>query len=613
MNASGEITLLGAAWRRKWLVLAVALVALVLAFLYARFQPQEELFLAEATVLLQDPSATLEGGGTSERFVVSQVELMESPVVAGAAVEVLASGDPPILEDPLDLLDQYRVSSSNDSSLVFISIVEDDEQVALAKVNAVAEGYRQVSRAQATTSTASAVERIDAQIESIENRLVEIDQDLTEAVAADEGLAELQNQAQEAVARIAELQEDLPGASDEQAAAIRQEIQDERNRLEVYRQVTSISAIGPQYTALVAEQDQLLTRRSDLVQRRDEVAIDGELTPDAVALASPAQVAVPVPQTGPERILAVGLVLGVLAGLGLAYLLEMRRRVFEDRLQPEAILGAPLLADIPEFAQEQLSTRLPVRDAPRSAAAEAFRFAAASLESALRGQGHTSVMVVASTLGHGKTTVLANTGMATARQGQTAILVDCDFGNQDATALVLGDQELPALGFTDTVEAEVPLINAITPVALGNGVSVDLLSRGTRPTIAANLVRAPGGREVFQQMKATHDLVLVDAPPVLQVAYASTVASYVDALVIVVRHGSPVRELEDLVNRLKLIGTPVVGYIYNRSPLRAEMTATEGSMMDILGTGRIRPDEEEEVLSRSARRRRGGRSLPVDS
>jgi Mrp family chromosome partitioning ATPase len=114
-----------------------------------------------------------------------------------------------------------------------------------------------------------------------------------------------------------------------------------------------------------------------------------------------------------------------------------------------------------------------------------------------------------------------------------------------------------------------------------------LLSRGRLPSIAADTLRAPGARDLFAAVGNTYDLVFVDAPPMLQVAYSSTVAAYADTLVVVVKHGSSARELEELTARLDLIGTPVAGYIYNKSPIRAQMTATGGSMKDILGDGLV--------------------------
>ncbi len=60
---------------------------------------------------------------------------------------------------------------------------------------------------------------------------------------------------------------------------------------------------------------------------------------------------------------------------------------------------------------------------------------------------------------------------------------------------------------------------------------------------------------------------------------------YVDAVVAIVAHNSRVGELEEVADRLHFIETPPIGYIYTKAPLRAEMTASEGSMKDILGVG----------------------------
>ena len=71
----------------------------------------------------------------------------------------------------------------------------------------------------------------------------------------------------------------------------------------------------------------------------------------------------------------------------------------------------------------------------------------------------------------------------------------------------------------------------------------------------------------------------------LHVAYASILAQYVDRVLVVTRHGGSVTRLEDLAQRLDLIGTPLAGYVYNGAPLRYEMTLTEGSLKDVLGEG----------------------------
>ena len=287
----------------------------------------------------------------------------------------------------------------------------------------------------------------------------------------------------------------------------------------------------------------------------------------------------------------MALILGLLAGVGLAYTLASRRRVFHNRKEPEAVLGAPLLADIPDFAEEGLKTRLPVRESPRSAAAEAFRFATASLELKLASQQAKSLVVISATLGMGKSTVLANLALAAAREGNRVLLIDADFGNQDLSALLTGSATTSSDGLTDVISAGLPFTQAIRSIDVGADGALSLLSRGRQPVVAADLLRSPKVKQLFVSVREEFDLVLVDAPPLLQVAYASTLAAYVDGAMVIVGHGESAVMIEETRTRLALIGVEVFGYVYNRSPLRREMTVSEGSMIDILGDLGAVPEE----------------------
>ena len=84
-------------------------------------------------------------------------------------------------------------------------------------------------------------------------------------------------------------------------------------------------------------------------------------------------------------------------------------------------------------------------------------------------------------------------------------------------------------------------------------------------------------------MKAKYDLVLIDAPPLLRVAYATTLARLADRGMVVVAHGGDVHVAEELRDQIELVGTQPIGYVYNMAPLRAEMTLSAGSMADTLG------------------------------
>lgn len=582
---NSQPSLLRAAWKHRLLFSAVVALFVFGGVILSTFGGKDAVFNAEALIVLQDPNS-LEGGAPSERFIFEQAEIIRSPIVAESAAEDLAetSLDPPVTAD--EVVASTSIGSSPDSSLLFLTAVDEEHDRAVAMVNALANAYQAVASAQATRSSDAALERIDAQLESIEERFAEVSAQIQTLRESNLDLSELQAQADESLSAIAELQAELVDASGENASAIRQDISDYLARIDAYRQAQAVVGTDPETRALLEEQDQLINRRTELLRSRDQIAIDAELAPGAVAIMDTAEEATEIVESNTRRTLAVAIVLGVLTAAGLSYLLEVRRRTFSDRLEPEATLGAPLLAEIPLFSEEGLETRLPTRDAPRSASAEGFRFAAASIQDSMAARGAKSVMMVGATLGQGKSTTLVNTTMANARRGHSVLVVDADFGNQDSTRLLLGPEQLPELGLVDVIESGTFRASAARRVYLDDDeIALDLLSRGGSSTVAANVLSSKEAREVFESAATDYDIVFVDAPPLLQVAYASTVARYVDALVVVISHESPIQEMEELVKRLQLIGTPVLGYIYNRSPLRKEMTAVDGSMMDILGEG----------------------------
>ena len=596
--------LLGAVRRYWYVVLGSGVVAILLGVAYSVLVPNEQFYTADATIVVQDPATVITGAGTSARFVASQAELLRSEIVAQEAALQLSEASPPIEIEPFDLIGASAVFFSGDSGILTVSLTHSDPDLAVTLLNALVEAYNEVSRRQVTSFSENALARIDAQLEVFDERQAEIAADIRAARDQNLGLATLERQFNEAIVEIGLLQDEMKVTTlPERVAAIRIEIADLRAQMATYLQALDAQEPSTNLTALAEEQDLIIDRRAELLTQRDQISIESELAPGAVISLLPAVSAFGLPTVDLSRILAVALILGLAAGAFAAYLLATRLRNFRTRAEPATILRAPLLTDIPDFGMEGVESSLPVRDAPRSAAAEAFRFAAASLELQMSARDARVVMVVSSTLGHGKSTCLINTALASARQGLSVLVVDCDFGNQDSANLLRGQTDYPPPGFTDVVDAGRPLESSIQRIALGNGVTVGLLSRGRLPSIAADTLRSSGARDLFKNVGQSYDLVFVDAPPLLQVAYSSTLATYADVLMVVVGHGTPARELEELTARLDLIGTPVAGYLYNKSPLRAQMTATGGSMKDILGDGLIEvPESRLQGLSESSSR-----------
>ncbi len=191
-------------------------------------------------------------------------------------------------------------------------------------------------------------------------------------------------------------------------------------------------------------------------------------------------------------------------------------------------------------------------------------------------------------MGDGKTVVAANTALASARQGNRVLVIDADFGNQRLAALLSGETAAP--GLTDMIEQGMPLVGVVQTVDLSGGVTIDLLSRGLEAVTAPEFFGSPAAQAFLLAVRDEYDLVLIDAPPLLQVAYTSTIVRYADGALVVVRHRGDVRAVKEVEERLALLGAEAAGYVYNRAPLRDDMIRAEGSLKDVLGRAPARFD-----------------------
>ncbi len=592
MESDGDIgafepTIPGAVWRYRVLVAAAILAGALAGAAYALTQPSA--WSATASLVVEDPraSAVFELGAAQspERYVENQVEIIRSPVVAARAAELLsAAGEgTDASEDEVD--DAVTVASRSDRDLVEISYRSDvSPDLAVAGADAVALAYQDVRRREASSNFAAALGRLDESIAASEADLAVIQERIAAQRGADESRDRLDAQFAAAVNELVEIQEALAaGPGDELLLARLAAVQDQFRTIQI---ILDIEVREPELAALVEEQREAIARLSNLIARRDQLAVDAEIAGSGVVLYSPASKAV---STGValSRAVPVGAVLGALAGAAGAYALALSRRRFEGRAEPEVVLGAPLVAEIPDFGEERLRRALPVVDAPASVSAEAFRFAATALDVARPGaEGRRSalrtVVIASADPEDGKSVVAANIGLAAAREGKRVLLIDADFGNQGLVR-VLSPSLAATPGLSDLVLDDVPTGEAVNSVTFADGTSVSLLTRGNSVTTASEFFHSPLVGRFVQALQADYDLVLIDSPPLLHVAYTASLVAMGDGVLVVVRHGSRVSALEDVRDRLRLFGAPIAGYVYNASPLRREMVRGVGSTRDVLG------------------------------
>jgi Mrp family chromosome partitioning ATPase/uncharacterized protein involved in exopolysaccharide biosynthesis len=600
-------------WRYRWLVALIVAVFIALGLAFQAYVPAA--YQADAEMVVEDPRSSqlfnvgeiVQAAQNPQRYVADQVEILKSPRVAFQAADLMetwAATDPATLGSawPVwltgpeelvgvsitqdDFLEDGSVSSSKETNQLEVSFTADTPAVARIGANAMVEAYRDVRFEELNRVADSAVEQIRRQEVALTVSLEELQREIDAIIADDPVRAGLEDEFEEDLGQFLELQIRLDrlDPTTDAAELVRLQLDDILQDFQTTAVIGTIEARDSALQALIAKQDAGIAELADLSGRANQIRIDVELTGTGITSLSFA----PTPRTttgsGPVRILAAAIVLGLSVAAALSYYLASRRRAFGSRTLPELVLNAPLLAEVPDFTLEGIKSPLPVTQAPTSASAEAFRFAAAAVDIRASAAGAKSLMMVSATLASGKTTAAANTAIAAAREGLRVLVIDADFGNQELTSLFLGDEQ-PQAGITEVVAGIVPLEQAVRQVVVTDDRSLFLLWRGRQPVEAANFFRTEDTQRFFSEVKEKFDLVIIDGPPLLQVAYASTLVRYVDAVVAIVAHNSRVGELEEVADRLHFIETPAIGYIYTKAPLRAEMTASEGSMKDILGLG----------------------------
>jgi capsular exopolysaccharide synthesis family protein len=276
-------------------------------------------------------------------------------------------------------------------------------------------------------------------------------------------------------------------------------------------------------------------------------------------------------QPKPRRNAILGGFLGLFLGIALVLLrdaLNTRVRTVEEVQQR---LGLRLLARVPDLGnRRQGKDEIAMLSDPSAVQAEAFRILATNLDFANLDVGARTIMVTSAKRAEGKSTVLANLAAAYARRGQRVILADLDL-RRPSVASLFGINQRP--GVTDVAVGRVPLDEALVNVPLlshgsSNGNSgteedshpvgtLEVLPSGTIPPDAGELVTSPRIKNLLTALEQRADVLLLDAPPILQVGDTLALSAAVDALLVVARLSEIRRPLLDELRRV-LESAPVV-------------------------------------------------------
>jgi polysaccharide biosynthesis transport protein len=244
--------------------------------------------------------------------------------------------------------------------------------------------------------------------------------------------------------------------------------------------------------------------------------------------------------------LLAGLVLGLLLGVGLAWLREVLQPGLRSADEAAALLDVPVLASIP------IRPRIRIDD---PALTEAYDILQTNLFLAMRNSDLRVVTVLGPNPRVGKTSVVEGLMKVAARGGRNILIVD---GDMRAGALSSRLGHGLQAGMVELLQGAVDLDEAL--VSLESGLS--LLPTRQSPINPPSLLSGERMRALSAELRERFDVVLIDSPPIAGLADSLILASLSDAVVMVVRTGlTKSTDLMTSATSLHQSQTPIAGLV----------------------------------------------------
>jgi len=301
-----EPTLISALQRHWRLAAAMILALCVLLVVLDLVRPAR--YVSSVDIVLREPAGG--AGFDAERFAADQVNIMSSPPVSSAAIEILKSPPPDAERDPIvlsfaELTKNREIEGDAFSNQVSVRYTANDPVTAVWAANSIVDAYDQTVR-QTSIDTARTIRgSFDDVLAEIERQLVEIDRAGAADTDQESERASLVNQQANILSRISDL--NLQAALNARPIALRPDVVEaERASVVNARSLVALAILGMVLATAIAY----------LLDRRSWAAMHPHGPPQATALSRPQ---VPALQPGrPVGLPAAAASAGIPAAAGIA-------------------------------------------------------------------------------------------------------------------------------------------------------------------------------------------------------------------------------------------------------------------------------------------------------
>jgi capsular exopolysaccharide synthesis family protein len=409
--------------------------------------------------------------------------------------------------------------------------------------------------------------------------------------------------------------------ADERALAVRDilarynsrmaEAESLRNAIEQREQaIIALNQQGVQYNILRREFETSRELYDGLLQRMKEVGVAAGVQENNIAVIDEA-----LPAGGPfkpnlPRNMAMALVVGLMAGVGLALVLEFLDSTVHRTEDLEALTGRPVLGLVPmvkpkDQRKDHVDIALPERAVghysarfPKSSVSEAFRSLRTSLMFSTPEGMPKTLLVTSPGPGDGKTTTAINLATVMAQNGSRVLLIDADL-RKPRLHRDFGKPQSP--GLTNRIAGKVSEAGEEASIRSTDVEGLFVMPSGNSAPNPAELLSSERMGKIIDLSKRAFDHIIIDTAPILGLADAMVLSRQVDGLILVASAGKTHKDnVKSSVRRLAQVRAPILGVVLNAVDLESPDYAYYSSYYYNYESDDESPEDRNKALEQSA-------------
>ena len=308
------------------------------------------------------------------------------------------------------------------------------------------------------------------------------------------------------------------------------------------------------YTILKREVDTNRQIYDALLQRYKEIGVAGGVSTNNVSIVDRAQPSGNRFKPNMSQNLALALLVGLMAGLIVAFLREHLDDTIRGPEDLEKLLGLAVLGNVPLLLRDQ--SPLQATNDPRSAFAEAYRSVRTALQFSTDSGVPSVLLITSAAPGEGKSTTALVLARNLAQLGKRVLLIDADLRNPSLhRVLQIGNER----GLSNYLAGATELLDANGDAGCDN---LWVIPSGPLPPNPAELLAGPKMKRMLALATEQYDHVILDGPPILGLADAMLLSHAANGTLLMVAAGKTRRHLlKSAYKRLTAARSRVIGAV----------------------------------------------------